>query len=153
MWHCTSSICGSIIYICYRRLGVTFFTLLMVLQLYRMCQCLLHIGIRMRLLAQEPRITKGLLLLCRCPCGTILQTLVRWCGTDGFLEQGQCFFIFFSCLLPFLSFTVFSSFFLWVGIVGMVSSDWWGVKRCLPALHCLHFLIMILIIIIIIMLF
>ena len=50
-------------------------------------------------------------------------------------------------LAVFLSPTVFpfSYFILWVGIVGLRSSDGKGVNRSLPAFHCQHFLIIIII--------
>ena len=49
---------------------------------------------------------------------------IRLCGTGGFRELGQCLFIGLaagSLLSP--SVFPFSSFFLWVGIVGLGSSD------------------------------
>ena len=52
-----------------------------------------HIGTRMRLLAAEPLSIAGHLFPGLCLCGTILQPRVRWCGTGGFQEQGQCLFI------------------------------------------------------------
>ena len=54
-----------------------------------------------------------------------------------------------NCTLPFVSSTVFhfSSFLLWVGIVGLGSLDWEGVNHSLPALCCWPFLIIIIIII------
>ena len=61
-----------------RKLGVTRFTLIMVICL---CQCGLHamlwshIGILMRLLAAEPRSTGELLFPCQCICGKILPAL------------------------------------------------------------------------------
>ena len=65
----------------------------------------------MRLLAAEPRSIAGLLFHCQYLCGTILVTRIRWCGTGGFQEQGQCLFIgvaarslFVSCCFPFLFF-------------------------------------------------
>ena len=40
----------------------------------------------------------------------------RWCGTGGFKEQGQCFFIGLSCSIPTIVFTLFPFlFFLSIG--------------------------------------
>ena len=39
----------------------------------------------------------GLLFPSRCLSRTILLTPYSWCGTGGFQEQGQCFFIGLSC--------------------------------------------------------
>ena len=66
--------------VCFIRSGVTRYTLLMVLYLHRMCQCILHavlwshIGTLMHRLAAEPCSTAGLLFPSRCPSGTILLT-------------------------------------------------------------------------------
>ena len=103
-------------YVCCTRLSVTRCTRFMVLLLCRMCRCglhavlLSHIGTLMRLLAAEPLSIAGHLFSGQCLCGTILVTRVRWCGTRGFQEQGQCLFIgltarslFVSCF-PFLLF-------------------------------------------------
>ena len=81
-------------------------TLLMVLSLDRVCQRGLHavlwshIDTLVHHLAGEPCSTAGLLFPSRSPSGTILLTHIRWCGTDGFQEQGQCFFIGLSCSIP-----------------------------------------------------
>ena len=67
--------------VCCRRSFVTRCTLLMVLYLFRMCQCGLHavlwsrIGKLMRLLAAENRSTPGPLFPSQCPCGMILLTM------------------------------------------------------------------------------
>ena len=80
------------------RSGVKLCNLLMVLYLDRMCQCGLdavlwsHIGTLMHRLAAEHCSIAGLLFPSRCPCG-----MIRWCGTGGFQEQSQCFFIGLSC--------------------------------------------------------
>ena len=66
--------------VCCIRSGVTRCTLLMVIYLYRMCQCglhavlLSHIGTLMHRLAAEPSSTAGLLFPSRCPSGTMLLT-------------------------------------------------------------------------------
>ena len=92
----------------------TWCTLLMVLYLDRMCQCgshavlWSHIGTRMHRLAAEPCGTAGLLFPSGCPSGTILLPSFRWCGTGGFKEQPQCFFIGLSCSLPTIVFYLFS---------------------------------------------
>ena len=54
-----------------------------------------------------PRSPAGLLFLSRSPSGTILLTRIRWCGTGGFQEQGQCFFIGLSCSIPTIVFYSF----------------------------------------------
>ena len=60
-----------------------------------------HIGIiLMRRLTAEPHCTAGLLFPSKCPSGTILLTYIRWCGTGGLQEQGQCFFIGLSWSIP-----------------------------------------------------
>ena len=73
---------------------------------------------------------------------------IRWCGTIEFQEHGQMPLYWTSCSLPFclLYCFPFSSFILWVGIVGLGSSDWLGVNHCLPALHCQAFVIIIIVI-------
>ena len=90
----------------------------MVLYLYHIChECLLHgvlwshIGTLMHRLAAEPGSTAGLLFLSPCPSGTILLTpcsMIRWCLTGWFQEQGQCFFIGLSCSIPTIVFYSFS---------------------------------------------
>ena len=105
--------------VCCIRSGVTLCTLLMVLYLDRMCQCGLHavlwshIGSLMRHLAVEPRSITGLLFSSPCPSGTTCWPRIRWCGTCGFQEQGQCFFYWPKLLFPYyclLLFVPFSSF-------------------------------------------
>ena len=69
-----------------------------------MCQCGLHVvpcshsGICMRRLAAEPRSTAWLLFLV--PLERSCWPRIRWCGTGGFQDQGQCFFIYLSCSIP-----------------------------------------------------
>ena len=67
--------------------------------------------------------------------------------TYGFQEHGQCPFI-GQLLAPFLSPAVFSfsSFVLWIGIVGLGSSDRWAVNHSIPSLHSQPFLIIIIMI-------
>ena len=72
-----------------------------------MCQCEVHavlcshIGILMHRLAAEPRSTAGLLFPTQCPSlERSCVPRIRWCGTGGFQEQGQCFFIGLSCSIP-----------------------------------------------------
>ena len=52
-----------------------------------------HSGTLMRFLAAEPHSSAGHLFSNQYLCGTILVTLIRWCGTGGFPVQGQSFFI------------------------------------------------------------
>ena len=86
-------------FVCFIRSAVTRCTLLMVLYLESMCQCGLHsvlwshIGTLMHRLAAEHRSTAGLLYPSRCPSRTILLIRIRWCGTGGLQEQGQCIFL------------------------------------------------------------
>ena len=56
----------------------------------------------MHRLAAEPCSTAGLLFPSRCPSGTIMLTpyTMVWCGTGGFQEQGQFFFIGLSFSIP-----------------------------------------------------
>ena len=84
--------------VCFIRSGVSRCTLIMLLYLNRMCQCGLHAVLWC--LAAESCSAAGLLFPSRCPSGTILLTRIRWCGTGGFQEQGQCFFIGLSCSVP-----------------------------------------------------
>ena len=126
-------------YVCCTRSGVIRCTLFTVLYLDRMCRCKLHashIGTLIRLLAAEPRRTAGFLLQCQCVCGTILVNPIRWCGTGGFQEQGQCLFIGLAArsLLSPAVFPFSSSFH------GLVL---WGWGLILPALHCQPFAIII----------
>ena len=49
---------------------------------------------------------------------------LRWCGTGGFQEQGQCLFIGLAARSIFVSYSFpFFFFHLWVGIVGLGSSN------------------------------
>ena len=53
---------------------------------------------------------------------------IRWCGTDGYQENGQCFCIGLSCLLLFIYYCFFVLFFLYKGccfgalVVGLIGS-------------------------------
>ena len=68
---------------------------------------------------------------------------IRWCETGGFQEQGKCFFIGLRCSIPTMVFYYFSISLLslYVGIVGLGSSGWYGVYHSLSALHCRPILI------------
>ena len=117
--------------VCFIRSGVTRRTLLMVLYLDRLCQCGLHavlwshIGTLMHLLAAEHRSTAGLLFPSWCPSGTILRPRIRWCGTGGLQEQGQCIFIALSCSIPTI---IFYSFSLSLLSVYMLVLYGWGLR-------------------------
>ena len=130
MWPWTSSLCGSI-YAVQDQVRVTRCTLFVVLFLCRMCQCGLHatlwshIGSLMRLLAAEPRSIAGLLFPCQCLCGTILVTpcsivrdwrVSRAAPMPFYGPSARSLFV--SAVFP------FSSFILWVDVVGLGSSDW-----------------------------
>ena len=130
------------------RSGATWCTFFVVVYLGHMCQCgldavlWLHRGMLMRFLPAEPcSITRSL----SAPVERSCWSCIRWCGTGGFQDQVQCFFIVLSCSIPFclLLFFSFSSFCLYDSIVGLWSLYWWGVDRSLSALHCRPLLIII----------
>ena len=52
---------------------------------------------------------------CQYLCGTILMTPIRWCGTDGFQQQGQCLFICLVARSLFVSYCVLFLFFQSMG--------------------------------------
>ena len=89
--------------VCFIRSGVNRCTLLMVLFLDRMCQCGLHAVLWSHIGTLMHRLFPS-----RCHSGTILLTNIRWCGTGGFPEHGQCFFIGLSCSIPTIVFYSFS---------------------------------------------
>ena len=61
-------------------------------------------------------------------------SLIRWCGTGRFQEQGQCLFIGLAARSLFVSGSFPFLFFHSMGcIVGLGSPDWLGVNRSLPA--------------------
>ena len=80
------------------RSDVTRFTLYIVIYLWFVYQCGLHavlfshIGTLMRPIAAEPRSSAGPLYS---PFNVSVERscwfCIRWCGTGGFQEQGQCF--------------------------------------------------------------
>ena len=118
--------------VCFIRSGVTRCTLLMVLSLDCMCQRGLHvvlwlrIGTLMHSLTAEPCSTAGLLFSFRCPSGTILLAPFSmvwdwWVSGAGpmLLCWPKLLYPYYGLLLSF----PFSSFCLWVGIVGLGSSD------------------------------
>ena len=140
----------------YTRSGVTQCTLFLVLYLCRMYRCGLHatlwlrIGTLMRLLAGDPCSTTGLLFLCQYLSGMIMVTPYSMVKDWHVSIAGPIPFYWPSWSLSFclmLFFPLFSLI-LWVGIVELGSSDWYGVNRSLPALHCQPFLIIIIIIIV-----
>ena len=118
-------------FVCYIRSDVTRCTLFLVLYLCRKCQSGLHvvlwshIGFLMHILAAEPRSTAGLLFSSQYLSGMILVTLCLMVWDWWVSRVGPIPFCWPSCLLPFclLLFFPFSSFLLWVGIVGLGSSD------------------------------
>ena len=117
MWHCSSSICA-----CWIRSGVTRCTLVMVLYLGGMYQCGLHavlwshIGILIRFLAAEPRITAAPLFRSLCQCGTFLLTLYSIVWEWRVSRAGPMLFYWPKLLYPFLSSTIFPFlFFLYIG--------------------------------------
>ena len=113
----------------------------MVLYLDHMCQCELHavlwshIGTLMHRLAVDPLSGAGLSFSSRCPSGTILLTtysmvwdwrVLRAGPTNGFYWP-KLLYPYYGLLLLF----PFSSFCLWVGIVGLGSLDWLDVYHSL----------------------
>ena len=63
---------------------------------------------------------------------------IRWCGTGGFQEQGQCFFIGMSCSIPTIVFYSFSFFFsvhrlvLWGWVFGLIGCISLSLSLALP---------------------
>ena len=114
------------------RSGATRCTILMVLYLDHMCQCVLHavlwshIGPLMHRLSAEPRSTAGLLFPSRCPSGTILLTQYSMVWDWRVSRAGPMPFYWPKLLYTYHSlilFFPFSSFCLLVGIVGLRSPD------------------------------
>ena len=131
--------------VCFRRSGVIRCTLLMVLYLDRTYQCRLHsvvwshIGTIMQRLAAEPCSTAGPLFPSWCNSGTIFLTPYSmvwdwWVSRAGpMLLYWPKPIVFYSSTLllrlqlfyySLLLFFPFSSFCLYVGFVGLGSSDW-----------------------------
>ena len=109
-------------FVCFIRSGVKRCTLLMVLYLDRMCQCLLHavlwshIGTLMRRLTAEPRSTTGLLFHFLCPCGMILLTPYSMVRDWRVSRAGPMLFYWPKMLYPFYNLLLFSLlFFLSIG--------------------------------------
>ena len=90
-----------------------------------------HIGILFRFLAAEPHSTTGHLFLSQRPCGMIGLPCIRWCETNGFQEQGQCFFIGLRCSTSFCLLLYFLSVYrlassscgLWADLVWITLSQ------------------------------
>ena len=124
--------------------AIMYATLFMVLYPSRMCRCVLHIGTLMRLLAAEPRSNELLLLLCQYLCGLILVTPYSMVWDWRVSRAWSMPFYWPSCSLPFclLLFSLsLLSFYGLIVIVGLRSSDGYGVNHSLSALHCQPFLI------------
>ena len=128
----------------------------MVLYLDRMSQCGLHavpwshIGILMSLLAAEPRSTAGLFFPISVPLERSCRLRIRWCGTGGFQEQCQCFFIGLSCSIHIIVFWYFSPFLVSVYMLVLWG---WGLRTdrvyitlSLPCCRPLSIIIIIIII-------
>ena len=139
-------------FVCFIRSGVKRCTLLMVLYLDRMCQCLLHavlwshIGTLRRRLATEPRSTAGLLFHSRYPCGMILLTTHSMVWDWGVSRAGPMVFYWPKMLYPFYNLLFFSRSLLSVYRLVLWG---WGLRtdRCLSLflgqLHCRPFKIII----------
>ena len=118
-------------YVCYTRSDVIQCTHSVVLYLCRMCQrashvmLWSHIGILTHLLTIELRSIAGVLFPSRYLSGMILLTLFPMVWDWRILRAGPMSFYWPSYSLHFMSPTVFpiSVFLLWVGIVGLGSSD------------------------------
>ena len=86
--------------------GVTRCILLMVLSLDRMCQrglhaaLWLHIGTLRTSSLQNLEVQQDFYSLFGVPLERSCKLRFRWCGTGGFQEQGQCFFIGLSYSIP-----------------------------------------------------
>ena len=99
--------------LCIRHRG----TLLTVLYLDRMCQCVLHavlwshIGTLMHLLAAEPHSIAGLLFPSRCPCGMILLTPYSMVWDWRVSRAGPMRFFGLRCSIPSIIFYSFSVLF------------------------------------------
>ena len=85
---------------------------LMVLYLVRMCQC----GILMRRHDAESCSTEGPLFPLSVPLKLSCWPRIRWCGTGGFQEPGQC-------SIPTIVFYYFPLSLFSVGIVRLGSLD------------------------------
>ena len=116
--------------VCFIRSGVTRCTLLMVLYLDRICQYGLpavlwsHIGTFMHRLAAESCSTAGFLFPFRCSSGTILLTPFSMVWDWRVSRAGPMLLYWPKLLYPYYSlllFFTFSSFCLYVGIVGLGS--------------------------------
>ena len=66
-------------------------------------------------------------------------TSIRWCGTGGFQEQGQCFFIGLSCSIPTvvlysfpLSLHSVYGLVLWAGVFGLIGCTSLSLSLALP---------------------
>ena len=89
-------------------------------------RCCDRASVLVRLLAAEPRSTTGLLFLYQYLCGSILVTPYSTVGSGELQQQGQCLFIALAARSLFVFFFAvfpFYYFILWVGIVGLMSSD------------------------------
>ena len=100
-------------FVCFTRSGVKRCTLLMVLNMYRMCHCGLHavlwshIGTPMHRLAAEPRSAAGLLFPSRCPCGMILLTPYSMVWDWRVSRAGPMLFYWPKMLYPFYNLRLF----------------------------------------------
>ena len=78
-----------------------------------LCRCGLHvmhillISILMHLFVAEAHRSSGLLYLSQYLYGIVLLTACRWCGTGGFKDLFQCFFVGLNCLRPLFSLPFF----------------------------------------------
>ena len=100
--------------VCFIRSGVTRFTPLMVLYLECMCQCGLHEvlwshtgTLNATASLQNLAVQQDFYSLLGVPLERYCKPRFRWCGTGGFQEQGQCFFIGLSCSIPTIVFYSF----------------------------------------------
>ena len=95
-------------------------------------RCFGHIVTLMRFLAAEPRSRRTYIPL-TVSLSNDLDDSIRWSGTGGFKEQGQCRFIGLSCSLPLCllfssSVLSFYEFVLWVSDVRLCNVEYFFIN-------------------------
>ena len=78
----------------------------------------------------EPCSTAGLLFPSRCPSGMILLAPYSMCGTGGFQEHGQCFFIGLICSISTIVLYYFSLYLLFLSIGWYCGAGVFGLMGC-----------------------
>ena len=132
--------------VCFKRSGVTQFTILMVLYLDRMCQCWLHavlwshIGTLMHRLTAEPCSTAGLLFPW-CPSGTILLTPYSMMWDWQVSRAGPMLLYWPKLLYPYYSLVLFFPFlfflstgwYCWAVVFGLIGCTSLSLSLALPS--------------------